>query len=574
MTALTVRVLFDANVDAMSAQAHAWLTMAQALDSATDDLIRASRDLEHVWPLGTAAEAAHTKNAQLRAEASNAYQPCRRIGNALSEHADTVRHLQAMLQDIAVEAAKVGYDVDIGHGTVSAPQYMYEAAGPHANIVAQQCSSYTAELDGLVRQAADSDDRTRGILLANLPHAQRGFGFVSPPPVPETVLRAQRGRAPADVRAWWDSLTSEQQDQLIHRYPGVVGALDGVPATDRDAANRIILDGELKELKPLKDRQESLQHRIDYILRMADQGRLAEVYPGAMPPRAMQMELGTIRDQLAVIGPALAPYRIEERLENPDKPPAFLLGHSSAGDGRAIISVGNPDRADNVVTYVPGMRADLPGIGTYIDRADTMAQDAYGVDPSRTTASIVWLGYDAPDGVADAASPSYAERGFGDLRNFQSGLRATHDGPPSHNTVIGHSYGSTTVGFAAHERPWFVFDRSSFAANDLIFVGSPGVGADSASDLHIQGGHNNVWASTGAHDPIHISDGIVPDILTNPYSMPFGTDPDSREFGGRQFTSGDGPWNLGEAHSAYWDLGNPARDNIALIVTGQTNKVH
>ncbi|HEY2763441.1 MAG TPA: alpha/beta hydrolase [Pseudonocardiaceae bacterium] len=73
---------------------------------------------------------------------------------------------------------------------------------------------------------------------------------------------------------------------------------------------------------------------------------------------------------------------------------------------------------------------------------------------------------------------------------FQDGLRATHQGPPSHNTVLGHSYGSTVVGYAARDH--------RIVADDVIFVGSPGVGVEHATDLHLPPSH--VWSSHAAND--------------------------------------------------------------------------
>jgi hypothetical protein len=73
--------------------------------------------------------------------------------------------------------------------------------------------------------------------------------------------------------------------------------------------------------------------------------------------------------------------------------------------------------------------------------------------------------------IPNAGSSSYATNAVDDLQNIQSGLGATHDGEPSHNTVLGPSYGTTTVGYAAR-------DGNGLAARDLIFVGSPGVGVE------------------------------------------------------------------------------------------------
>ncbi len=248
---------------------------------------------------------------------------------------------------------------------------------------------------------------------------------------------------------WWESLTPEQQEQALADYPALVGALDGVPAADRDTANRTVLD---REITALTDRRTALDDREGYIMEMADQGRLPELYPGVMNPLGAAMsELdGITAERAGIDGTLTGAAVIKSRIENPNMPPALLLGFSSGGDGRAVVSVGNPDLSDNVVTYVPGTMSDLPGVRGDLTRADIMAQEAASVDPSgRSTASILWLGYDAPDMFPNAASSSYASDAVDDLQRFQSGLRATHEDAPSHNTVIGHSYGSTTVGYAA-----------------------------------------------------------------------------------------------------------------------------
>lgn len=555
MTGLTLQALFDADADAVAAAAQGWLAMAEAVDNATEGLIRGTRDLAHVWPEGAAAEAGNAKAVEIRAETSNAYQPCQRIGRALREHADTVRHLQDSLRQVTAGAVAAGFQVDITAGTVSAPQHMYQqTTAPH--VIAQQCSAYMWQLQGLLDQAADLDGRTVTVINANLPDAQRGFGSLSLPPVSEAALRAQKGHPPADVHAWWDTLTPQQQEQAILEHPDLVGWLDGVPAADRDTANRAVLD---RTITDLAGRNNALIDRADYIRAMADQGRLGELYPTSGNPLGSALsELDRIEDQQKGIQDTLTgSTAIANRINDPNQPPALLLGYSSADDGKAIVSVGDPDAADNVVTYVPGTMSDLPSVAGDLTRADIMAADGNRLDPSgRSTAAILWLGYDAPDQFTNAGSSSYAENARPDLQNFQSGLRATHDGPASHNTVIGHSYGTTTVGYAA---------RDTLAANDLIFVGSPGVGVDSAADLHIDGTAGNVWASTAGNDVIGFT-GIDD-------TMRFGENPDNPGFGGRQFTSADGSLNPVATHSQYWDPQNPSRRNIAYIVTGQTDRV-
>lgn len=553
---LTLKILWDTSADAIAARASAWSAMAEDIDNAAEEVIRGTREIEDVWPSGPAAEAATKRAAELRAEVSNAYNPCRRIGLALREHADTVRALQESLRNVTTSAGAQGLDVDIAAGTVTAPRHMYdETTAPH--LVAQTVSSYVGQLQGILDRAVESDDRTANLITINLPDPKTGFGSLSLQPISRQNLLDQKGRPPKDVAAWWDALTPEQQEQAIEDYPELVGWLDGVPATDRDTANRITLDHSLADLR---DQVTTLDSREAYLKSMADQGRLGEVYPDeANPVGAMYAELDRIDEQReAAAGSLAGATTIKNRLDDPNKPPALLMGFDPAGDGKAIVSVGDPDTADNVVTYVPGTTADLPGFGTDLNRADTMASDAAQYGTGGSTAAIVWLGYDAPDAIPDATSSSYAEDGAPALRTFQDGLRATHDGSASHNTIIGHSYGTTTVGYAAKD--------GQLAADDLIFVGSPGVGVDSAQDLHIDGDASNVYASTAKNDII--AGAGLDDTMIH------GENPDNPGFGGRQFTSADGSfWHPIDTHSQYWDQGNPSRKNIAYIVTGQGDQV-
>ena len=75
-------------------------------------------------------------------------------------------------------------------------------------------------------------------------------------------------------------------------------------------------------------------------------------------------------------------------------------------------------------------------------------------------------------------------------------------------TVLGHSYGATTVADA--------FAGSGMRANDAILLGSPGADlAHSADDFHLDGGE--VYVGAASTDPISwigVSGG-VPDKLND-----------------------------------------------------------
>jgi len=374
---------------------------------------------------------------------------------------------------------------------------------------------------------------------------------VTPPGfVPREQVLAHTGD-PADTRRWWDSLSKQQREYLILHQPQLVGSTDGIPARSRDAANRVLLEQAL--------RQEPHNRGLD-----------------------------TIRD----------------RLNREDAPRAYLMLLDTSGDGKAIVAIGNPDEAANIVTFVPGTAADLSKVDLELAKADVMYDDANGMDKTRPTSSVMWLGYESPPSIPDAMHAGYALDARAGLDRFQDGLRVTHDGPPSHNTVLGYSYGSTVVGLA---------DRDvGLAVDDLIFVGSPGVGVGHAGDLRV--GADHIWATTAANDPIQYAvrpNPIIPQ-LTIPGmildeiqgDLAHGHNPTRESFGANVFPSSPGdpliktvpvpitipapgvPFGLpnapgiylgtvdvpvgfdGHAHSQYWDRGNQARPHIARIVTG------
>jgi hypothetical protein len=299
--------------------------------------------------------------------------------------------------------------------------------------------------------------------------------------------------------------------------------------------------------------------RQEHIRSMFDQGRIREVYPDAADPAtAMDIELQRLGNEQADLeGKARGLDAIDKRLGDTNLPRAYLLGLSTADDGKAIVSVGNPDLADNVLTYVPGTGADLSKVGGDIDRTNKMADDANSADRSATTAAVFWLGYDAPDSIPQAGQSGFAEDGGKDLGGFQTGLRATHEGEtPSRNTVLGHSYGSTVIGHGAMS--------SSINADAVVFVGSPGVDVNNADEL--SGLHpSQVYATRAENDAI----ARIPD-----WDIIHGNDPTRDDFGATVFASDPGdPDNEGATHSKYWDDGNVSRTNFAYVVTGQTEKL-
>ncbi|WP_030924960.1 alpha/beta hydrolase [Streptomyces sp. NRRL B-24720] len=361
---------------------------------------------------------------------------------------------------------------------------------------------------------------------------------------------------PAGRKAWWDGLTQDRRDRYLVVSPDRIGNLDGIPVATRDSANRDNLRDLIGKLEGQDDAKSKKQ---------------------------------------------LAGLRENHRQlrENGKQPPMFLLGIGDEGNGRAIVSYGNPDTSKNVSAYVPGLNTSLDEEFAKNDlkRARDTAIGAQGYD--RSSAAIVWLGYDAPqtpDGLGSLAvmGDGRAVKGGAAYSDFMGGIAATNQNKDPHLTAIGHSYGSRTVGAATQRLGGIP------GVDDIILVGSPGVGVDHAVDLGVGAGH--VFVGAAANDPVtklpsklQSAVGAVGLVLAGPAGaylagdladpgdddLWFGKDPASKAFGARRFPVADGPPVISshglsaEAHSQYFDPVRDAMsaDSIALIVSGHSNRL-
>ncbi|QCW78641.1 hypothetical protein EQG64_18675 [Streptomyces sp. S6] len=421
-----------------------------------------------------------------------------------------------------------------------------------------------------VRTAADVDWRYARILRALKAEGGLGVGtatWTDAAGDAAAVREAANGylergiptdASPAERKAWWAGLTDGQREEYLAVYPDLIGNLDGIPALVRDAANRDNLQLLMGELAGRDD--------ADAVTKLA--------------------ALREIDRQLRAV-------------PKPGEPPMYLLGIGDEGNGRAIVSYGNPDTSRNVAAYVPGLNTSLDeefakgDLGRARDLA--IASNRYG----DTTAAITWLGYDAPqspDGLGSlaVAGGGRAEEGGRSFSGFMGGLAATNEHADPHMTAIGHSYGSRTVG-AATQR-----EGGIPGVDDIVFVGSPGVGVDSADDLGV--GRDHVFVGAASNDIVtklpakeQFAVGAAEMLVGGPAAayffgdladpgdddVWFGRDPASESFGARRFEVGDGPPLVGrsgvsvDAHSQYFDpvADKASVDNMALIAAGRSHMV-
>ncbi|QLQ37818.1 alpha/beta hydrolase [Micromonospora robiginosa] len=523
--------LWRADPGAWLATGAAWRGLADPVRRRADGLSAHAGALRPGWS-GTASTAARRRIGELRAALTDVLPALFEVDQTLAEFAARVGVAKARLGAEVTRAETGGLAVDRTGAVRADPTRPADRAGP-AVVRAQ------AGIRGALALAGAADREAAG-RLGELATAAL-TGWVSVPP----ARRPGPGAGPAEVSRWWAGLSPAERRWLVGHEPGRVGRLDGVPAGARDQANRLLLADRREELLA---RRSALRH----------------------PLPAGPLEV-TRRARLARVEAALRGLDgLGERLAATGAPRAYLLGFDPGGDGRAVVALGNPDRSGAVLTYVPGMTADLADAPAELGRAARVLARCAAIGPGEETAAVLWLDYDAPDFLPEATGARQAEDAGPALHRFQEGLRATHEGPPARQTVLGHSYGSLVVGTAARDH--------GLGADALVFVGSPGVGVDHATELRMPAGQ--VWASTAPDDVIRLA--RDPDELArrtvlagtplgpalavlDPHAdrLWFGADPSTPGFGGRRFPSAR------RGHAGYWDADNPALDGMARIVLGR-----
>jgi Alpha/beta hydrolase len=390
-------------------------------------------------------------------------------------------------------------------------QEVLDLVAEHARHTARQVYAAVASvLPGRADRTGRVGDQ-EVVLAAALPllaASRRAAGVGGPPAV---------GTAPDLARLWWAGLTPDEQRRAVETWPDRVGALDGLPGVVRSAANERRLGQDVARLRAASALTDDERSWLDTCL-------------------LVQQQLAQVRSQR---GHGLAPMTAQLLVFDPT-----AFGHQ----GRAAIAVGDVDTADNVAFLVPGMGSQVRGAMAQLTGAALrVTAETRRIAPGATTATVAWIGYDAP-AFAAVVTDDAADHGADLLAADLLAVQASRDVAP-HLSVIGHSYGSTTSGIALRDHLTGV--------DDLVLVGSPGPGVEAASDLHVPAGH--VFVGASSRDPVSYLDW-------------FGADPTHADFGAVRFEAEDvtrAAWHvaLGD-HSKYFDPHTESLANIAHVVAG------
>ncbi len=356
---------------------------------------------------------------------------------------------------------------------------------------------------------------------------------------PDAISRVLADPPSADaVSDWWSLIGTDTQRSLRTAAPELVGNLDGITPSARDAANRAFL-------------QASIATAEDDLSRLG-RGERADA-----EQRLIMLE------------------EIEESLiAEPGQPQRSLLSVDTAWPGRAAVVVGDLEKADYVTYMVPGMFFTVTG--QMVDWT-VISQDLYDeqeqwvqrlghgdpmhadptraaptrADPTRAVESIAvvsWIGYQTP-GIAEVVSLDLAEDGAKFISSAVGGVQETREQDEPYVTLVTHSYGSTATLMA--------LQGGGLTVDALVMIGSPGGSAQSVNDLGMSS--DRVFVGEAAWDP----------VVNSAF---FGSDPGSSGFGASQMSvaGGDDPVTgqtlaAASGHLGYFDAGTEAMRNVALI---------
>lgn len=409
---------------------------------------------------------------------------------ALERQRDAAQDTLSRLWRTARSVVEDAFDVDAG----VAEEQAALARTEHAIAEVQRrwvlaCQAAAPALDGALAAVATGVSsratiRLGGLTLPTGAALDLLVGLLEGAPPP--------GADPGAVATWWADLSVAERAVWLETAPQVIGNLDGVPFPVRAEANRITMQALVDTLPAGDPLLERLSQFLD------DQGRI--------------------------------------------DPTRSIIVFDPAGDGTVAELFGDLDAAAHIAVIVPGMGSTMANFTNGVSRD---ARALYTATPG--SAVISWTGYDAPAGaetgrVWEVATSAQAIAGGAALVPFLAAVRGDRRADLS---VIGHSYGSHTVGQGLLQ---------GGQADRVVFIGSPGVGVQHVSEFPA-GAAREYFAGEVKGDPVATLER-------------FGDAPTDPDFGAFAYDAGspDSGNPIGR-HSEYFDEGI-AIDNLSTIVSG------
>jgi hypothetical protein len=473
---------------------------------------------------GVAATAAGQTLLRLRADLDTHAAQARALAGAAARAADEVAVVKDALRRLDDDARTEGLRIDRDSGRVVAtglPDGVPgRLSGPAAALGARLASL-------LIEADAVDAGLARAVGLAG--------EFWPAPALPAAAA------GPAAVGDWWDSLTRAERAAVARSAPERLGDLDGVPVAERDLANRAVLTGDLSRVEgAAAARRVPVAQVLDDPVAHGLSPAVALRYPGAR----------AVRDALAI------------HAARPGAAPLLLIYQPQrfGGQGRAAIALGNPDLAAHTAVLVPGTGSSVTsGWLAGDDLADLFAKMAAATGSGVAVSAIGWMGYDSPDSLSDprVTHPGLARRGGAQLARDMAGLAETGRAD-ARRTVIGHSYGSTTVADAAA--------GYGMRAHDVVLLGSPGTDlARTAADFRLPPG-GAVYVGAASTDPVTFVAGAAVGLGADPAAAGYGSTRFKAEIPGIN-------WKFWQDHGDYLDRGTESLRATAHVAAGDGHRL-
>ena len=506
---------------------------ASARSAAATEAARAADQLPAFasWG-GAASDAARDSIGKTRVDLDSHAAEARAVAQAAQQAAQDIEKVKVDLRNLHEAAADAGFGINPTTNTVFAGAGF---RGTFAEMAAEMAVLQT-QLNVVIAEASAVDVE----LAAAIAMADGGL------PIPDAVATPAPpapSTRPEEVNAWWNALTTEQQRAELRDNPEFIGNLNGIPVEARNDANLRVMRTDIENVAEAASRRGvPIQDVVDDPFRY-----------------------GCTPDDVTRYTNAVAVERALEVDHARTNAPTFLQVYQPGrfnGQGRAAIAMGNPDTSANTTVVVPGTSHSVTEGWLSADDAINLYNEAKNADPTRATSVVAWMGYNAPDSLTDprVAQTALARQGGALLAADVNGLNVTHGPGASHVTVVGHSYGSTTVADAAA--------GFGMNADDVILIGSPGTDmAHSAADFHLtSGGH--VFVGAASTDPVTQLGGLPQIHLPgSDVTLALGADPAVDGFGSTRFRAEVPGWTAND-HSRYYQRGTESLFSMAEIVSG------
>lgn len=494
---------------------------------------------------------------------------------------------------IRVTQTKLNVLLDGMYADIATAASMYECAVAFDPVVDEalhaQCTQVAlASINTTAGQANALVDTYDAHLTGQLSTLQRDYGYVTPAalndgaasassPAYQSLAAGMPGAsvAPHQVQKWWNERTEAEKVWLIDNKGTTLSLMHGLPAVVLDLVNRRGLTDDTSSVDATISMLEAQKNSLMQTFGVSDANDVfdrPEIY-ASDPAAAAELSgvlpvLGALRvRQLNIRGVQKGAKALAT--DDGTAHRTYLLDYDDLGstdDGEAVVAIGDPDEATDIAVVVPGTTSSVRTLRDYVAAGGNLYAQMDDADPASAKSVIAYLGMDAPDTLVAAALPTYASDAAPELAAdvagyIESNLATTGTDP--HVTVVGHSYGSLVVGTT--------LESGGLIVDDVVFVGSPGVGADTVNDLHMDDKH--IFTGLLPKDKIRLLNDLF-DVNAGSYGVGsedgavFGRNPAKESFGGVVFDTDD---NGG--HGDYFDDATTQLDNLAAIATGQYGEV-